>query len=557
MVGRLRQIFWNGYSRSRWLAVCCVAAVLSVQSALAEGIDRAFVKPENAKTWGQQLAETAGYSGFSKSYALVVGVSDYPGGYQDLPTGNDANRMATFLFEEAGFDYVHLLTEDLATRDRVAELMSEEFPDLLGANDRFLFYWSGHGDTRAVAEGDGKAGYLPLYNTPPKRWSRMIAMRDIREWNRFLNVKQSLFLLDSCFGGIAGTVAKARSPKNAKVEQLSQRGHHVMSAGTESETTIAGDRWGGSLFTKAVLDGLRGSADAAATGFEQDGIVSLTELKAYVQNRILFEREEIGWESSITPQVRDLRVNSGEFFFLPDPLAVTAKFDETSDLDGNSQEKSGGTSPLTPAQIEASLNLDGVAVQRSLTVLGGRPGVADGVLGPRSRNALRSWQAANGYDSTGYLTSEQYEKLLRDARKELVQAPVITATPTVQPSPVEPVVGLPSYEPLTTFRDCEDCPEMVVIPSGAFWMGSRESEPNSYDDERPRHRVNVDAFAIGKYEVTFDEWDACVDAGGCDHRPSDAGWGRGKLPVIYVTSPYFAGVAGNEPGTFWDVRHEI
>jgi formylglycine-generating enzyme required for sulfatase activity len=76
---------------------------------------------------------------------------------------------------------------------------------------------------------------------------------------------------------------------------------------------------------------------------------------------------------------------------------------------------------------------------------------------------------------------------------------------------------------------------MVVIPSGAFWMGSRESEPGSRDSERPRHNVNVDAFAIGKYEVTFDEWDACVDAGGCEHRPDDRGWGRGKLPVMKVS----------------------
>ena len=535
MLGRFRLRFRKGRGQFRWLALSLFAAALFVGPVLAEGIDQAFVKPDDAKTWGQQLAETAGYNGFAKSYALVVGISDYAGGYQDLPTGNDAKRMATFLFEEGGFDYVHLLTEDLATRDRVAELMNEVFPDVLSANDRFLFYWSGHGDTRAVAEGDGKAGYLPLYNTPPQRWSRMIAMRDIREWNRFLNVKQSLFLLDACFGGIAGTVAKARMPRNAKVEQLSQLGHHVMSAGTETETTIAGDRWGGSLFTTAVLDGLRGSADAAASGFERDGIISLTELKAYVQNRVLFEREEVGWASSITPQVRDLRVNAGEFFFLPDPAVVTAKLDETNEADDSLQEMSGGTTPRTPAQIEASLFLDVAEVQHSLKVLGEDPGTKDGVLGPRSRDALRSWQAANGYDTTGYLTLEQYESLLRSAEQHLTQVPSLVRPPADATKPVPPAVGRPSLDPLTPFRDCEDCPEMVVLPSGAFWMGSRSSEPGSQDDERTRHRVNIEAFAIGKYEVTFDEWDACVEAGGCDHRPKDEGWGRGTLPVIDVS----------------------
>ncbi len=52
----------------------------------------------------------------------------------------------------------------------------------------------------------------------------------------------------------------------------------------------------------------------------------------------------------------------------------------------------------------------------------------------------------------------------------------------------------------------------------------------------PQHRVTVKPFAIGKYEVTFDEWDACVKAGGCNgYRPEDPGWGRGNRPVINVS----------------------
>jgi formylglycine-generating enzyme required for sulfatase activity len=42
-------------------------------------------------------------------------------------------------------------------------------------------------------------------------------------------------------------------------------------------------------------------------------------------------------------------------------------------------------------------------------------------------------------------------------------------------------------------------------------------------------------FAVGKFEVTFAEWDACVASGGCRHKPGDEGWGRGKRPVIYVS----------------------
>ncbi len=86
------------------------------------------------------------------------------------------------------------------------------------------------------------------------------------------------------------------------------------------------------------------------------------------------------------------------------------------------------------------------------------------------------------------------------------------------------------------FRDCTDCPEMVVVPAGNFMMGSPENEPGRYASEGPQRRVAIaKPFAVGKFEVTFDEWDACEVAKGCTHKPEDQGWGRGKRPVINVS----------------------
>ena len=79
-------------------------------------------------------------------------------------------------------------------------------------------------------------------------------------------------------------------------------------------------------------------------------------------------------------------------------------------------------------------------------------------------------------------------------------------------------------------------PETVVIPAGKFIMGSPTSDRGRVNSESPQHEVSIKSFAIGKYDVTFDEWDACVAAGGCNgHIPSDRGWGRGNRPVIYVS----------------------
>ncbi|MFN7308888.1 MAG: formylglycine-generating enzyme family protein [Alphaproteobacteria bacterium] len=87
-----------------------------------------------------------------------------------------------------------------------------------------------------------------------------------------------------------------------------------------------------------------------------------------------------------------------------------------------------------------------------------------------------------------------------------------------------------------SFRDCPDCPEMVVIPGGRFQMGSPASERGRYSNEGPQRDVIVRApLAVGKFEVTFAEWDACVAARGCSHRPNDQGWGRGRQPVVDVS----------------------
>jgi formylglycine-generating enzyme required for sulfatase activity len=88
------------------------------------------------------------------------------------------------------------------------------------------------------------------------------------------------------------------------------------------------------------------------------------------------------------------------------------------------------------------------------------------------------------------------------------------------------------------FRDCADvCPLMVVLPAGEFTMGSPPDEPGRRDTEGPQHKVKIARpFAVGKYEVTFAEWDACEADGGCKSRPRprDEGWGRGRRPVINV-----------------------
>jgi formylglycine-generating enzyme required for sulfatase activity len=73
------------------------------------------------------------------------------------------------------------------------------------------------------------------------------------------------------------------------------------------------------------------------------------------------------------------------------------------------------------------------------------------------------------------------------------------------------------------FRDCAQCPDLVAVPAGSTRLASG------------RNVAIATPFAVGKFEVTFAEWDACVAQGGCSHRPDDRGWGRGRQPVMNVS----------------------
>jgi formylglycine-generating enzyme required for sulfatase activity len=85
------------------------------------------------------------------------------------------------------------------------------------------------------------------------------------------------------------------------------------------------------------------------------------------------------------------------------------------------------------------------------------------------------------------------------------------------------------------FTECASgCPTMVVVPSGRFIMGSPATEADRLPTEGPQHQVTIARpFAVGRTEVTFAQWDACVAAGAC-RKVSDNAWGRGDRPAINV-----------------------
>ncbi len=151
-------------------------------------------------------------------------------------------------------------------------------------------------------------------------------------------------------------------------------------------------------------------------------------------------------------------------------------------------------------------------IQAALNGRGYSLGAADGLPGPRTRRGIRDWQADENLDSTGFLVEQQVASL-------------IGSRPDV-PAPVKPAVGVyrekTRYEAGDRFKDCDVCPEMVVVPPGSFMMGSPLDEEGRRDNEGPQHSVTIGGpFAIGSKEVSRGEFRAFVDdtgyevEGGC------------------------------------------
>ena len=234
-----------------------------------------------------------------------------------------------------------------------------------------------------------------------------------------------------------------------------------------------------------------------------------------------------------------------------------------------------GTASVPPPPAgEAALGLDRDArraVQRGLAAAGFDPGPPDGVFGAGTRGAIQAWQTARGAAPTGYLDAPTAAALgapialppavATDSAATLQQETVFweSIRESMSPADFEALLEVfpngtfarlarnrlaalraaaadaPAPDPPRTnpppprrrrdgeaFRDCPACPALVAVPAGRFQMGC-VSGRNCQDDERPVHEVELRSFALGVYEVTFEEYDRFVRATGTVARATRVG----------------------------------
>ena len=196
-----------------------------------------------------------------------------------------------------------------------------------------------------------------------------------------------------------------------------------------------------------------------------------------------------------------------------------------------------------------------VLVERGLASWRSGGGREDGKLDDAFRAMLRAWQESRGQPVTGYLTGEQSEELIAFGRAEAAvreaervrrvrerQAEARRAaerraddvafadakrlhTPASYRAYLErggrheaearALLAEVKWPAGKKFRECPECPELVVVPAGSFDMGSPPDEVERRDDEGPVHWVTIsEPFAVGVYEVTRGEWSRFVSETG-------------------------------------------
>ena len=483
------------------------------------------------------------------SYALLVGVSDYLAGWPDLESVPAELGSLKNLFQRQGFKVETVLNPD-------SSHLEDAFKDFINRygydrENRLLFFFAGHGYTRQ----NGTKGYLVPVDAPlPEKdkkgfLRRALTMTDILAWSRKIEAKHALFLFDSCF---SGSIFKERA--------LPERPPHITSlttkpvrqfitAGSAGETVPAT-----STFVPVLIDAL----EQSLADLNLDGYVCGTELGLFLQ-------AEVPKHVSQNPQygkISDYKLSRGDFIFVAGGSALyttDATFQavpETGSLvvvsrpSGAAVSVAGvsrGRAPVTlndlsPGRLQVQTELFGyepavktvlirAGRQSNLTLLldkivtagslkissnpagaewyldGAYVGVTPDILKSIEKGSHKVLVRKPGYrDWTKTTTVYRRKEAVIVVDLEKIAVPVVAPPKVASASPVgsdftEPVIGM----------------EFVYVSGGCFQMGSNSGG----SDEKPIHKVCVDGFWMGKYEVTQGQWQKVMGSNPSNFKKGD------------------------------------
>jgi uncharacterized caspase-like protein len=250
------------------------------------GWDGASFKAAGAPVSGASMNSTAATApvtraaatGYANSWAILVGIDNYPKWPHLQYAVRDAEGVGQVLVHKFGFapGHVILLSNEAATRTGILAAFHDRLAHGgLQPNDRVFVFFAGHGATQKLSSGRD-LGYIIPYDADPKDIATdAIPMTEIQNIAESLPAKHELFVMDACYSGLGLT----RGGANAAFLRDNGRrlGRQMLTAGGADQLVSDGGPNGHSVFTWTLLQGLAGKAD-----LNGDGLITATELAAYV-----------------------------------------------------------------------------------------------------------------------------------------------------------------------------------------------------------------------------------------------------------------------------------
>jgi hypothetical protein len=394
---------------------------------------------------------------YQKSKALVIGMDHYSSGWPELSNGiKDAEEVAKGLAAQ-GFEVT--FKKDLKSRDLDDTLRDFFIVDGDDPNARLLLWFAGHGDTI-----DGEAYLVPTDAPSPTKFDaefrvKAISLRRFGEYMREAKARHVLAIFDSCFSGGVFNVARSLPPP-AITLATTQPVREFISSG-EAEQQVSDD----GTFRKLFLDVLAGKEPEADAN--HDGYVTGTELGLFLHQKMtnLTNNRQ-------TPRYGKLNAlgyDRGDFVF------------QVGKRDAPSIAAPQGTQSTSEAERAWALT-----------------------QGTISQVVLEDYIRRYGDSFFGTLARARLEEL-KKSQVAVVAPPPVAPSPPASSSPCGgntlsvsltarttcPLSATEerSLKPKDVFRECEKCPEMVVIPPGRFIMGSASEKTGRFDYPGPQHVV--------------------------------------------------------------------
>ncbi|MFN7117688.1 MAG: SUMF1/EgtB/PvdO family nonheme iron enzyme [Saprospiraceae bacterium] len=440
-----------------------------------------------------------------KNYLLAIAIDEYEHCASLRNCVKDAKAIVKVLSERYHFEHVIELYNPDATKRKIVEKLKELRGKIQKDVDNLVIYFSGHGETDR--EDDDTIGYLVPVEAQMGDESDYLPHSFFKDMLHLIKTKHTFVILDACFAGSFFHSSKGFK-SNGSDEHASRWG---LSSSLSHEVALDGSPGDNSPFAQCLVETLQESTES----------VGVHGLFATVQKKM---RERNFSQKPICQPFSDLaKYKDGEFFFHPtqNETQIWAATEALATADAYYEFwKKYPDSPYSEEALWRYVTIIKTKTAYNLYLKNFQRGEYwdEAIDAIEDINDEDAWKEASSRNIDSaywkYIRHFPKGKYVQEAYRR-IEAISIHETPP-------PPIILPDPPKLII-------PEgLVLVEGGSFLMGS-----NDYDREKPIHEVILDSFYIGKYPVTFEEYDAFCTATKRD-KPDDEKWGRVRRPVINV-----------------------